>query len=67
MPASQRTAVVTGSSSGIGKALAMRLLRSGFRVVLNYSTNDRQAADTLRLIHDHDHRAVRVASPLAKP
>src|SRR5713226_2735652 len=47
MPDSQRTAVVTGSSGGIGKAIAMRLLRSGVGVVLNYSNNDRQAADTL--------------------
>ncbi len=47
MPDGQRTAVVTGSSGGIGKAIAMRLLRSGVGVVLNYSNNDRQAADTL--------------------
>src|SRR5260370_37046987 len=47
MPDSQRTAVVTGSSGGIGKAIAMRLLRSGVGVVLNYSNNDGQAADTL--------------------
>jgi 3-oxoacyl-[acyl-carrier protein] reductase len=40
-------AVVTGSSTGIGKALAIRLLRAGYAVVLNYSSNDSRAAATL--------------------
>jgi NAD(P)-dependent dehydrogenase (short-subunit alcohol dehydrogenase family) len=43
----QRTAVVTGSSSGIGKAIGLRLLRSGYNVVLNYSVDDRRAAVAL--------------------
>lgn len=42
-----RTAIVTGSSSGIGKAIALRLLRSGYAVVLNYSTDDERASTTL--------------------
>ena len=47
MPAS-RTAVVTGSSSGIGRAIAMRLLSSGYGVILNYSSGDTQARETLK-------------------
>jgi 3-oxoacyl-[acyl-carrier protein] reductase len=35
-----RTAVVTGSSRGIGKAIALELLRRGYHVVLN-SNSDR--------------------------
>jgi len=42
-----RTAVVTGSTSGIGKAIAVRLIRAGYHVVLNYSTHDGPAAETL--------------------
>jgi NAD(P)-dependent dehydrogenase (short-subunit alcohol dehydrogenase family) len=42
-----RTAVVTGSTSGIGKAIAMRLIRAGYHVVLNYSTDDQRATETL--------------------
>jgi 3-oxoacyl-[acyl-carrier protein] reductase len=47
MKAFPRTAVVTGSSSGIGKAIALRLLASGYRVVVNYSVEDERAAATL--------------------
>lgn len=41
------SAVVTGSTSGIGKAIAGRLLREGYRVILNYSQDDRRAAAAL--------------------
>lgn len=47
MSASRGTAVVTGSSSGIGKAIAARLLRSGYAVVLNYSANAQRAEEAL--------------------
>src|SRR5712691_8451409 len=43
----QPAAVVTGSTSGIGKAIAVRLLESGYRVVLNYSADDERAAATV--------------------
>lgn len=39
-----RSTIVTGSTSGIGKAIALRLLTAGFRVVLNYA-NDQQRAE----------------------
>jgi hypothetical protein len=34
-----RTAIVTGSSRGIGKAVAQRLARDGFSDVVNYAGN----------------------------
>jgi len=34
-----KVAVVTGASGGIGRAVALRLVRDGFRVVLNYAGN----------------------------
>ena len=42
-----RSAVVTGSSTGIGRAIAIRLLQSEYGVVLNYSTSDERANVTL--------------------
>lgn len=45
--ADRRAAVVTGSSSGIGRAIAIRLLSSGYSVILNYSSGDEQAIATL--------------------
>lgn len=36
-PSTHRTAIVTGSSRGIGAAIAERLAKDGFNVIVNYS------------------------------
>ncbi len=45
MPAMAPAAIVTGSSAGIGKAIAIRLAREGYRVALNYSADEQRAQD----------------------
>jgi NAD(P)-dependent dehydrogenase (short-subunit alcohol dehydrogenase family) len=47
MTPSQRSAVVTGSTSGIGLAIALRLIRAGYQVTLNYAVNDARAKSAL--------------------
>ncbi len=47
MPEIRRAAIVTGSTSGIGRAIATRLLGSGYSVILNYSSGDERAGETL--------------------
>jgi 3-oxoacyl-[acyl-carrier protein] reductase len=45
-------ALVTGAGRGIGRAIAVRLARVGYRVVINYVSNDEAAAETLRLVRE---------------
>jgi 3-oxoacyl-[acyl-carrier protein] reductase len=47
---SKKTAIVTGASRGIGKAIAIALAREGAHVVVNYSKSAKEAQDTLRTI-----------------
>ena len=43
----RKTAIVTGSTRGIGFAIALRLLRESYNVVLNYARDDQQAQRAL--------------------
>lgn len=43
-------ALVTGSSRGLGKAIALRLAKEGYYVVVNYNSNEAAAKETLAAI-----------------
>ncbi|MDI3423067.1 SDR family oxidoreductase [Streptomyces luteolus] len=47
-----RTAVVTGGSRGIGRAIVERLARDGASVVFNYAHSTEAAADVVREVED---------------
>ncbi len=45
-------ALVTGASRGLGKAIAIRLAKDGFAVVINYQSNREAAEETLKQIQE---------------
>jgi 3-oxoacyl-[acyl-carrier protein] reductase len=61
------SAVVTGSTSGIGMAIALRLIREGYRVVLNYAHDDRRAASALEEARNSGENCILVRADLSRP
>ena len=43
-------ALITGGSRGIGRAIAIKLAKQGYAVVINYLNNDEAAKQTLEQI-----------------
>lgn len=48
----QRIAIVTGGSKGIGRAISVELARGGNYIVINYMGDEDGARQTLSLVHD---------------
>jgi 3-oxoacyl-[acyl-carrier protein] reductase len=54
----QKVALVTGSATGIGRAVAIRFAEKGLAVAVNYSRSENEAQETLRLVRDQGARAI---------
>jgi len=55
-----KTALVTGASRGIGKAVALRLARDGFAVAVNFRTRAAEADAVVEAIHASGGRAISI-------
>lgn len=60
-----KSAIVTGASGGIGRAVATRLARDGFAVVVNYAGNAGKAEEVVADITASGGRAIAVQADVA--
>jgi 3-oxoacyl-[acyl-carrier protein] reductase len=60
-----QTAIVTGASRGIGRAVALRLARDRFAFVVNYAGSREKAAEVVAEISGHGGRAVAVQADVS--
>ena len=65
MHESQRVALITGASRGIGRAIALRFAAAGDRVAVHYQHNTAEAERTLDMLDGSDH--ARFAADLSDP
>ena len=62
-----KRALITGSSRGIGRALALGLAQDGFEVIVHYAGNREKAEETCRLIRAAGGAASLAAGDLSDP
>ena len=64
---SQPVAIVTGSSRGIGKAIALQLAADGFCVTVNYNSSPEAADEVVQMIRNGGGDAMAVQASVASP
>jgi glucose 1-dehydrogenase len=62
-----KNALVTGASSGIGRAIALALGAAGADVAINYRSNAAGAEETARQVHETGHRSLTIQADVGDP
>jgi 3-oxoacyl-[acyl-carrier protein] reductase len=66
LPLKGKVALVTGSSRGIGRAIAVCLAERGADVVVNYASSDKASKDVVNIIRRIGRKAVAVKADVAR-
>ena len=61
-----KVAIITGSSSGIGQAIAVRFAREGADIVIDYRSHPEGAQDTLNAVREAGTRAIVIQADVSK-
>jgi 3-oxoacyl-[acyl-carrier protein] reductase len=67
MPDSEKVAIITGASRGIGAAIATRLASDGFAVVINYAGNAGAAGEVLESVEGAGGRGMLFQADVSDP
>lgn len=66
LPLADKTALITGSSQGIGRATALRLAQSGANIVVNYRNNRSAAQETQATIETLGRKCVVIQADVSQ-
>ena len=61
-----KVAVITGSSRGVGRAVALRLARQGCRIVLNFRSSREEAESVLKELQKNDTPSLMIQADVSK-
>ncbi|WIF96195.1 3-oxoacyl-[acyl-carrier-protein] reductase [Caminicella sporogenes] len=67
MNLSGKTAIVTGGSRGIGKAIALKLAEKGADIVVNYTSNFEKAQEVVEKIKSMGRKAIAIKADVSNP
>lgn len=67
MDLSEKVALVTGGSRGIGRAIAIALAEAGADVIVNYKENSSAAEEVVAAIANRGRRAIAIGADVAVP
>jgi 3-oxoacyl-[acyl-carrier protein] reductase len=60
----KKTALITGASGGIGRAIALKMADSGWNIILHYSRNQKAALQAAEAIRNTGQEAILVQADL---